>query len=92
MGLLEEFYRSVGRKTTSEGQPSNRKLLFMERVGEPGCLHEVDALVCGRTVINGYVYMVITERSVVGTLGLFHRYGQEGGQLDVCKKNEISNV
>lgn len=55
MGLLEEFYRSVGRKTTSEGQPSNRKLLFMERVGEPGCLHEVDALVCGGTVINGYV-------------------------------------
>lgn len=63
----------------------------MKKISEPGCLHEVDALIRGGTVINGYV-QVITERSVVGALGLLQRCGQEGGQLDVCKKNDICNV
>lgn len=63
----------------------------MKKISEPGCLHEVDALICGGTVINGYV-QVITERSVVGALGLLQRCGQEGGQLDVSKKNDICNV
>lgn len=35
---------------------------------------------------------MITERSVVGALGLLYRHGQKGGQLDVCKKNGVSNV
>lgn len=26
----------------------------------------------------------------MGALGLLHRYRQEGGQLAVCKKNDIS--
>lgn len=42
-------------------------------------------------VICRYVW-VITERSTVGVPGLLHRYGQEGGQLDLRKKNGISIV